>query len=275
MDLVKYLQIPDIGILHKRWNVIGKHIGGIVKSNLVEQGKTTMDLADVLALPDSNFINEYLDSYSLGIFFPEVYNYLEIDAREIFPGIPEKEQGQAIKSLNDYLTSYHGEGYYCLLTKTGKELKEHLADFFKGKINEFEKEIKMPMAEFVKKGAESCRLAPSLESFKKVVSGELTSWKVFRNFLTFYQGHLDICWDNMIPLREPTKAENWELYTRMRNAGCGLKHATPIEQIGGVDGPVLNRRSCRIPTDYEEYTMANYSAMYIKVCEDLHLLIKD
>jgi hypothetical protein len=92
MSFKEFLPIED-----KSWLGIGKHLGTIVQARLESCGKTKADLAQYLELPpqiiDDSFapnepyICEYIESYSFGVFFPVIQDFLEIPSQSIFPTI--------------------------------------------------------------------------------------------------------------------------------------------------------------------------------------------
>jgi len=266
----------QLGIEDKSWLGIGKHLGEIVGSRLKQKNKSKADLAAHLQIPleiegDSIYpnvvyVDGYMKSYSFGCFWPSVQKYLGIDPKMLFSDdVTEEELKSAQEQLTQYLTTISYESMVCFMTvQPGKDLQDYVINLMKnGTGNEDftsffgSQKRKNRIVELFMEYLRAGKLSEVLNE------EELSNVPDFERFMSRVSFAASVPADKFVPIREPTKAERWEVYNRWRTNGGGYRP--------GPDETGKHRE----PTEQEEYLTNSNLTIIFALIENFDRLIDD
>ncbi len=218
MDFKQHIPTTD-----KSWLGIGRHLGSVVQKSLESNCRTIEELTDHLELPPEleedgsikpniTYVTEYIETYSFGVFFPAVQDFLKIPPQAIFnEGINNQQAEQANENLRNYLIELSTESMITFLSvKPGESLRDHMKAYLQ-KPDYLERLYNLCITDYF--------MGLSYEEDAlKVIQTENFSGVDMNSFSGILCG-LEVGVDELIPIREPTKAERYEVYQRWINQG--------------------------------------------------------
>mgnify|MGYP001579136356 FL=1 len=264
-----------LGIANPDWRGIGKHLSILTQDALDQSGENAINLTNYLRLCSNRFIEPaYVEEYlsgntSFGCFFPQFREYLRIEPVNIFPSVDEIQARQGLQALEQYLTDVNNPESLVIFLKyqPGKELREHVACFLSERRAAFLQTL----------NTKSRALSDeSLEALDCEISGEnkqrsnyflgLSAWHEAYTCGTFNTLHssydtqmisnlamrLRFNVDNLLPMRELTAAERYEVHQRWAHHGGVFRPGINLKGPQEVERQMRNRPDPLGQSEFED-----------------------